>query len=258
MKKIVWLLCMLIGLAISTTAIAEKKSEKVDEISFQFFVNPIAGPEEAFLEIFLINEGTNTLEFEAPTSQWYDITITNQKNEIVYDYSKGRAFLQAFQKIILNPGETQVWMERIYGPSGKHLAPGEYKINAKLKATTINGERITGYHVLMDEAVMTVPPENPIIKNVRINKNDNNMVVSGMARPVSGELYYIVEDGHHEWISETKVKRDFHHPNWSEFSFEFKIQKEKYPDSLPYILYIYEKDDKGTIIHSYPKLLKSQ
>jgi hypothetical protein len=255
MKKLLVLVSCLLCCVLPSVAIAENQPIKSQGMSFQFFVNPIASPDEVHIELFLTNEGERVLEFEAPTSQWYDFTITNEKNEIVYEYSKGKFFLQAIQRLILKPGETKIWIENVNEHSGKNLKPGTYKINAQFKATTLNGESIKGYHTLMDEAVMVVPPENPIIKNVKVNKAEGSIVVSGKARPTTGTLFYVVEDGHQEWVSETKIKLDSKHSSWGDFSFELNLPDDKNVDPLPFILYIYEKDNKGNIIHAYPKLL---
>jgi hypothetical protein len=230
-------------------------AEQQDEKSFQFFINPVASSEEAHLEIYLRNVGEKILEFEAPTSQWYDFTVRDPFDKIVYSYSKGKSFLQAFQKMILKPGESKLWMEKIKLP-GKSLNVGNYKIEAKLLVATINGESVKGYHILMDQAEMVVPPKNPIIKSVMINKNEGIHVVSGKARLNSGELFYVVEDGHNEWIPETKIKLESKHSQWGDFSFVLNIPKEKYHASLTLILYLYEKDEEGTINHSYSKIIK--
>jgi hypothetical protein len=255
MKKLILLVSFLVWCLIPLTTFAETQPIESEGKSFQFFVNPIASSEEAHIELFLTNEGQITLEFEAPTSQWYDFTITNEKDEIVYEYSKGKFFLQAIQRIILKPGETKIWIENVSLPSGKSLKPGKYNIKAQLKATTLNGESIKGYHTLMDEAEMIVPPENPIIKNVKVNKDAGIMTVSGQARPTTGALFYVVEDGHQEWVTETKIKVNSKHPTWGDFSFKLNLPEDKNVDPLRFILYIYEKDSKGNIIHAYPKLL---
>jgi hypothetical protein len=255
MKKLIVVVILLMGFFIASEVFAEKQPSNSGEMSFQFFVNPIASPDETHIELFLTNEGEKMLEFEAPTSQWYDFTIKNEKDEIVYEYSKGKFFLQAIQRIVLKPGETKIWIDHVILPSGKSLKPGIYKINAQFKAMSLNGENIKGYHTLMDEAEMVVPPENPIIRNVKVNKNEGSVIVSGKARPISGKLYYVVEDGHQEWVTETKIKLDTVHPDWGDFSFELNLPEDNNSDPLPFILYIYEKDIKGNIIHAYPKLL---
>jgi hypothetical protein len=239
----------------ATIALAENNAPK--DINFHFFIHPIAGPEEADIELFLINEGDQSLEFEAPTSQWYEISIFNSKNELVYQYSRGRSFLQAFQKLVLKPGEKKVWVESIYKNKEEKLAEGTYKVQAILKAVTLNGEDIANYHILKDEATLVIPPANPIIELVKMDKNEKNIVVSGKARPESGRLYYVVEDGHHEWIPETKIKGDFSSNDWKEFSFDLKMPPVKKQDAIPLILYIYERDEHGVMKHSYPKLIRT-
>jgi hypothetical protein len=249
------LLCVIFIFIGAASSSAETINTK--ELDFQFFIHPIAGPEEALIELFLINEGSRKLEFEAPTSQWYEITITNEKNEVVYQYSKGRSFLQAFQKLTIKPGEKKRWIENIYDKTNQKLSTGTYNVQARLKAVTVNGEDISNYHSLTDEASMVIPEPNPIIEMVKVEKSGNHLLVSGKARPVSGNLFYVVEDGHHEWIPETKINVDFKTAAWTSFSFEIKMPLVQENAAESFILYIYEKDKQGVIKHSYPKLLKS-
>jgi hypothetical protein len=251
MRGRIFLICLLLTSIFSSEVYGVAIPENLDGVSFQFFINPVAGPEEVMIEISFINDGEKTIDMEAATSQWYEITILNQKDEIVYQFSEGRSFLQAFQHLSIKPGETKTWIQNIKNIDGTMLAPGKYKVIVQLLPYSINGVTIKGTKI-MDQKEMVVPKENPIIKNVKINKNH----VSGEARPYSGMIYYVVEDGHHEWISETKMNVGKKFPTWGKFTFELKLPKNKKQNKLPLILYLYEKDDKGNIIHSYPKIIK--
>ncbi|WP_442599151.1 BsuPI-related putative proteinase inhibitor [Neobacillus sp. D3-1R] len=254
MKNILIFFSLLMTMIVPNDVFGEKIT---DNEGFQFLVNPVTGPEEASIQIFLINEGKNTLEFEFNNSQLYEMTIVNEKNETVYQFSEGKSFLQAIQHIRLKSGETKVWTEDLVYSDHKKLIPGKYKVIAQLLARTINGEKIGDTSSLVDEAEMVIPEKNPVFKNIKISKKNNGFIVSGKARPMLGSLYYLVEDGHHEWIAETEQKIEKSYPKWQDFSFELVIPKEeKYPRQLPLILYLYEKDDKGAIIYSYPKVLK--
>lgn len=254
MRKFMLLISLLIAFIYPKNVFSEKVSD--NEQGFQFFVNPVAGPESASIQIFLINEGKNTLEFEFNNSQFYEIIIVNKKNEVVYQFSKGKSFLQAIQQVMLKPGESKVWIDNLNYNDNNKLMPGKYKVNVQLLARTINGQKPSDPNSLKDQAEMIIPEENPIIKNVSISKKETGYMVTGNARPKLGSLYYSVEDGHHEWIAETNLKIGSNYPKWKNFSFEIMIPKGKYPNHLPLILYLYEKDDKGNIIHTYPKVLE--
>ena len=128
-------------------------------------------------------------------------------------------------------------------------------MNVQFKATTLNSEIIKDQSALTHQVEMVVPEQNPIIKNLKVENQDNHYIVSGKARPTTGLLYYLVEDGHHEWVAERELKVKSKYPKWSDFSFELTIQEGKYPDRLPLIISIYEKDNKGNMIHTYQKML---
>lgn len=258
MRKFLLIIGFVIGYVIPSEAYGEPLTQNKATESFQFFTNPIAGPEEAIIEIYLTNTSQETLEFESNTSQWYEIIIMNQKDEIVYKYSEGRFFLQALQYLTLKPGQTKTWVDTWKYPDRKKITPGKYKVTVQLKAKLINKDHLHVQHENVNQKTMVIPPENPILKNIVIKKSDDKFLVSGSGRPTTNSLYYTVEDGHHEWVKETKININTENNNWADFSFDFKLPKDKYPVQLPLVINIYEKDDKGKIIHSYPKLLKRE
>jgi hypothetical protein len=247
-RILILLICGLIVFTSPIDALAENQQDTGAGI--HFFINPISGPEEVYIELFLTNDSEKTMELEARTSQLYEITVQNEDNEMVYKYSEGRFFLQALQKIILKQGETKNWIEKIN--KGKSLKPGTYKVKAQLLATPINNSSKITYE---DEAIFVVPAENPIIKNVKVIKKDDSYVITGKVKSTTSILYYVVEDGHHEWIEEKRLRVSLN-SNWEDFNIEIKLPKDMYPDQLPLILYLYEKDKSGNMIHTYPKLLK--
>ncbi|MHC0036725.1 BsuPI-related putative proteinase inhibitor [Pseudoneobacillus sp. C159] len=248
MKKILLVLFFVTSLPLVSNVQAETNPES----QFRFYINPVPDPEETVIEIFLANEGNQILEFEAPTSQWFDFTVTNQDEEIVYHYSHGRSFLQAFQKLILRPGETKKWSVNLSEPHGQKLKPGKYLVKAQLKAISVNGEDLKGYHRLMDQKEMVIPEKNPIIKNVIIKLNGDRLEISGHAKPLRGELFFVVEDGHRELVKESMVKVPGKPSAWGAFFIKVDIPK----GSDSFILYLYEKDKKGNMLHIYPKKVK--
>jgi hypothetical protein len=226
------------------------KAEFQPEGQFHFSVNPIPDPEETIIQINLTNVDKQPLEFEAPTSQWFDITITDQQDKIVYRYSDGRSFLQAFQQLTLNPGETKKWSVNIKEPYGKQLNPGTYTVTAVLKAITVNGKDLKSYHNLIDQKEMVVPPKNPIIRNVMLNLQNDRLEIRGNAK--HGNIFYVIEDGHREWVKETMVKVNGKYSAWGDFTIKLNLPEGKEPLTL----YLYVKDQNGRLVHIYPKQIK--
>ena len=91
------------------------------------------------------------------------------------------------------------------------------------------------------------------IKNVEITKKNGTYTLTANVRSKLGVIYYVVEDGHHEWVSETKVKIGKTYPKWERIYIELIFPKNKYPDNLPMIVYLYEKDEKGKMLHTFAK-----
>jgi hypothetical protein len=252
MRFFILLICYLISVFPSESD-AETVPKVKEGVDFHFFINPIAGPEEAIVELFLTNESNGTLTFEAPTSQFYEITVVDENEQVVYQYSEGKSFLQAFQSFTLKPGETKIWLENLN--ESKHLSPGKFKVKAELLAKPINDHTLE--NKIIDTAILVVPEMNSMVKDIKVSsKKNNQFAITGKSRSKSGELYYVVEDGHHEWKEETKVNIQPSYPKWKEFSFTINLNKERSSGELPIVLYIYEKDREGNMINIYPKLLR--
>jgi hypothetical protein len=252
MRFVYLLICCCICFIFPLQSGAETLPNVKEGVDFHFFINPIAGPEEAYVELFLTNESKSNITFEAPTSQFYEIIVTDEKGQVVYQYSEGRAFLQAFQRIVLEPGESKTWLENLN--EEKHLTPGKYSVKAELVAKPINHHQ---QNKIIDTAIMVVPEINSVIKDIKVESGEeNSYVITGQSRSRSGELYYVVEDGHHEWIEETKLSIQPSFPDWNEFTFKVNLDKRRTLSELPFVLYIYEKDSQGNMINIYPKLLR--
>ena len=71
--------------------------------------------------ITLINNTDEMKKIEFPTSQKYEIVVTNKKGEEVYRYSKGKMFTQAIETALIKSGESMEW-EEIWEYSS--LSPG--------------------------------------------------------------------------------------------------------------------------------------
>lgn len=256
MRKVGLMIILLLMAVAPVLAIGEEK-ESPAKLEYSFYIDPIAGPEKAEFEIVLQNHGSADLSFEFPTSQKYEITVMDSNNQKVYQYSDGKSFAQAFETVTLKPQEKVKWVEGWdYTSAGKRVPEGEYKVNAQLKTTSINGKPIGDKKLLTDTKMMYIPGENPVFKGIVSEGGKGNYKVAGEARPINGKFYYTVEDGHNQLISETEVVPDEKYPQWKPFSLDISIPESKLPQNGAVILNLYERSKNGEIIHTYPVLLE--
>ncbi|WP_419888724.1 BsuPI-related putative proteinase inhibitor [Neobacillus niacini] len=124
---------------------------------FQFSVVPIVGSETVKFELFIKNNEESPLNFEFPTSQYYEITVTDQSGHEVYRYSKGRFFLQALQTIKIEPHKTyrkvELWDYQLHG---KRVPAGEYIVSATLLPRKINDKPISNNQTLLSKTKFTL------------------------------------------------------------------------------------------------------
>jgi hypothetical protein len=257
MKKLSLLIILLLMAVAPALAIGEEK-QAVTDSDFSFYVNPLAGPDQAEFELFLINNGNAPLTFEFPTSQKYEIIVTDAKKNKVYQYSEGMAFAQVFEKITLKPQESIKWQEKWdYSSQGVRVSEGEYTVTAELKAVSVNGKDIADKSKLRDIKTTYIPGENPVFKAVKSEGSAGNYHITGEARPIDGKFYYSVEDGHNQQIPQTEVNLGVKYPEWKRFSFNISIPAGKLPENGSLMLNLYELGKDGSIIHTYPVLLEN-
>lgn len=215
--------------------------------------------DEAVIRIQLVNSGTKTARLQFPTSQFYEITVLDENGAEVFLFSKGRAFLQAFQTVTVPAGGTKEWKERWnYSEDGNRVPAGTYKVIVDLLPTGVDGKAPAqlGLHA---ETTVSVPPqeqegtreeepgEQTIFMDVRTVGKGGNYKVTGKARPHSGEFFYTVEDGHSQLIPETRLSSGASFPEWSEFEIPVTVAPAKLPKNGALILNLYEKKD-GSIV----------
>nr|WP_315363684.1 hypothetical protein [Cytobacillus firmus] len=75
------------------------------------------------------------------------------------------------------------------------------------------------------------------------------------ARPKSGKLWYTVEDGHNELQSEKSIVASSN--DWKSFRIKISLPSENIPENRTVVLHLYEKDEDGDIMNSYPVILES-
>ena len=104
----------------------------------------------------------------------------------------------------------------------------------------------------MEEASM----ENNSFRKIQVSGNKGSYTVTGEVRANRGEFFYVVEDGHNEFISEKRLKTNEEFPSWSKVELKINIPKKEFPESGTVILYLYERNQKGQMINELPVILE--
>lgn len=99
-------------------------SGEVTEDQLTLSIEAIAQNGTVEFKMALKNDRDEDVEFTFNTGQRFELVVHDEKGEQKYRYSQGKMFTQAFQTIILKPGEvyefTDVW-------KAENLETGEYK-----------------------------------------------------------------------------------------------------------------------------------
>ena len=247
------LVCVLILLGLfGTTTLSIGGERQLAMPGYQFSMIPTAGPESIDFEMFLKNTGDIALNFLFPTSQIFEISVWNSEGEEVYQYSKGKFFLQAFQTVRIEPKKTYHRVVRWnYQFNGKRVPAGEYTVNVTIKPTRLNDEPIKNRDNLSVSQKIVIPKENPIFQHVKAEGKNGHYLVTGEAK--SSKFYYSVEDGHNEYVEEKQLTVTENNPS---FQLEIQIPVEKLPNKGSLILFLYERIKENKMINSYPVILE--
>lgn len=102
------------------------------------------------------------------------------------------------------------------------------------------------------------PPqvEKSVFRNIVVKGKDGEYTVEGEASTMNGSFYYLVEDGHFEFVPETRVTTAEKHPKWASFDIKINIPKAKLPSNGTVAVYFYEKDQSGNMIHTQAVVLE--
>lgn len=101
------------------------------ELELKFDVNII--DYQAEFMITLTNKSKEMKKLEFPTSQKYEIIITDENEQEVYRYSAGKMFTQAIEYALIKPEESMQW-EEIWEFKQGDIKPGKYNVNILIKA----------------------------------------------------------------------------------------------------------------------------
>lgn len=83
------------------------------------------------IDIILANNTGQSLEFTFNTGQKYDLKLTDEDDKVVYQWSRGKMFIQAIQHLQLEAGSEKKWQTSI---PLEGISPGVYRLNGWLTA----------------------------------------------------------------------------------------------------------------------------
>ena len=105
--------------------------------------NPRPGQRVTFT-FTIANPTKKTVGHDFPSSQQFDITVSDPGGTQVWDSAQGQVFAQAITRLSLKPGQkksfTAAWNGR--DAQGRPVAPGVYTVNARM--TSSDRPAITG------------------------------------------------------------------------------------------------------------------
>lgn len=220
----------------------------------KFTIAAETGTSEVLIRLKVENQTSEALKLTFPTSQFYEYIVKNQKGKEIYRYSNGRSFLQALQQIELDPGEEKIWEDKWTYPV--EVKPGEYVIEAFLKTSMLNDKPIQ--EEIRAKTNVKIRSKGEAFRGIVVSGTSGKYNVQGELRPSLTEFYYLVEDGHHQIISERKVKLGKPSGNWRKFKLNITVAANVLPDNGTLILFLYEKKEaNGETVNHLPVKLES-
>ncbi|MEH7122141.1 Gmad2 immunoglobulin-like domain-containing protein [Bacillus sp. JJ1503] len=120
--------------------------------------------------------------------------------------------------------------------------------------STYAGEMMTHSFVSYND-MEGVATENNAFRKIEVSGEKGSYTVIGEARSNSGEFFYVVEDGHNEFISEKRLATKEKFPSWSTIKIDINFPEENFPESGTIILYLYERNEEGKMINALPVIL---
>lgn len=109
----------------------------------------------------------------------------------------------------------------------------------------------------LQATIVNEQSESPVFKDIVVSGEMGGYTVIGQANVKKGTFFYIVEDGHNQYISETAVKVKSKAPTWNPFELVIAIPAEKLPENGTLILNLYEKGESGQILDNFPVVLET-
>lgn len=98
--------------------------------------------------------------------------------------------------------------------------------------------------------------EDTLFKNIVVDGGSGNYKVRGDAHLGKDYFFYSVEDGHSQFIGETKVQTGKAFGDAYPFVISVSIPKKKLPTNRTLLMNLYTKSENGEILQSHPVVLE--
>jgi hypothetical protein len=236
-------------------------------IQLETKLEAIQKDEKVVFNLTLSNVGSEDAELTFSSGQQFEIVVKNEDNKEVYRYSEGRMFTQALITEQIKAGEQLEWkIEWDQKTNSNLVANGEYTVSAEVLANptdesvTIDGVQLQQTISIVIEnsntsqgeeneetgsnGTDTEDLENKAFRNIKVEGESGEYTVTGEARVFEGVFGYSVSDGHKYYIEEETKKVEQGAPNWSPFTIEISIPKDKLPVNGTIMLELYVESAK--------------
>jgi hypothetical protein len=94
--------------------------------------------------------------------------------------------------------------------------------------------------------------ENTAFRNIKVDGSNGNYHIIGEVRQKNGFMYYSVEDGHIEYISERSIKMK-RSEGWQNFKIDIHIPK--LPKNGSLLLILYNRNSQNQLLEEYPVII---
>lgn len=198
----------------------------------------------------LKNTGDKPVELGFSSGQQYEIVVKNNNGDVVYRYSKDKAFTEAFVYEEVKPGKEMTWQNSWnYKQDSKRVDAGTYSAEITVLPAQLNKQTIDAKPFQMTQT-FDVPSSEEAFRNVEVTGKDGQYTVKGEARVYEGQVEYMVEDGHMVLVEKSSVQASQGAPNWGTFEFNINIEKDKLPGNGTLTLTLFTTSPKdGSMIN---------
>jgi hypothetical protein len=196
------------------------------EVNIDMQLSVLENENTTDFKISLTNNANAEAVLEFSSGQQFEIIVKSENGEEVYKFSDGRMFTQAFQNLVLPPGESVEW-----GDTWTHndeITSGMYEVTAKVLAITINEETLDPKmleetkSINIEKPNKVTYPANDAFQNITITKNGMIYTISGEARVYEGVFQYEIKEAGNVVLSGHK-KAPEGAPTWSQFTFTLDL-----------------------------------
>ncbi|MDQ0162410.1 BsuPI-related putative proteinase inhibitor [Bacillus alveayuensis] len=225
---------LLIGAACGVEKTKEKEHREGNREKIVITVDARESTDFVDFVLMVKNETEQEVEFEFPSSQKYEIVVTNDKEEELYRYSIGKMFTQALQYETVPPFHYLEFSERWnYMKDGERIPPGTYTVSV-----TWRGHEKGIETTLTAKEEMEVPKPHPSFRHVTIVEKEKQFTISGEVKTASRHIHYVVEDGHFELVKGKVFVTSSQ--EWTKFT--LNILKEDVISKRPLMLLLYSEE----------------